>query len=488
MTKTLIPTRLAGMILALSSLASAIPAADYPCWRGPDGSGVSNSGLTLIDDISQARLAWTSDEVIPSAGWDITSITYSGGLNNPVVQGDRVYLTYYEMSGDVIDDCVSRMTKKNRQLRVWPERKDLEHRWKVGADDVVHCFDTATGKTVWKKVFANAAINYNHRGAGLKTGPHMTPYVAAGKLYVAGALMALYCLDAATGDVVWQHPVPEKYQTIRNKALEAKRVPKMEGLCNVHLHVVDDVLVVPCDSSLVGYEAESGRERWRLNLGGKPYYAKLDGVGAIRWQVGDKTFIIIGQLCIDPSTGKVLWQAPGSCNHMQTPVVSGTTLVTYGPGSKETKVLRAFAISTQDAKLLWEHDVEGISLQVSPAVMNGHLFVHGSTRRGGPQNLIALDLATGAEVSRTDFKSPPWNPVWDSLTGGDGLLLKAIDRVPKGMGVFDVRDPKQVRYLGKIHDQERYGWCSTGAYAGGFIYFRSWDHLVCYDLRHPGQR
>lgn len=77
--------------------------AGYPCWRGSDGSGASTSGAAVAEKIEDAKLAWVSADPIPAAGWDVTSIACSGGLNNPVVADDRVYLTHYEMSGQVAD-------------------------------------------------------------------------------------------------------------------------------------------------------------------------------------------------------------------------------------------------------------------------------------------------------------------------------------------------------------------------------------------------
>jgi outer membrane protein assembly factor BamB len=70
------------VILILSFATSLISssAADWPCWRGPDGLGVSHeTGLPV---------AWANDQNI---AWKIE--IPGKGASSPIVVGERVYLT-----------------------------------------------------------------------------------------------------------------------------------------------------------------------------------------------------------------------------------------------------------------------------------------------------------------------------------------------------------------------------------------------------------
>jgi outer membrane protein assembly factor BamB len=164
------------------------------------------------------------------------------------------------------------------------------------------------------------------------------------------------------------------------------------------------------------------------------------------------------------------------------PAVAGDVMVSAAKAGG----LDAFRITPTEAKKLWSSDLDGNAVVngASPAIHGGHAYVHAATDRGKPHYLFCLDLQTGQATSRAAVTNPVFNPVYDSLTGGDGLLFKVVNRVPYGVGVF-VADPKDTRYVGRIDEKSYYGWCSTGAYADGRLYFRRWDRLVCYDLRAP---
>jgi outer membrane protein assembly factor BamB len=470
--------------------AAGEPSRDWPCWRGPFGSGANSSGVKVVDRAEDAKLAWVSADPIPPAGWDVTTVAFSGGLNNPVVAHGRVYLTYYEMSGDVAQKgWQEQFAKDGRGRSAFKTEEEYRRRWLVGADDVVHCFDAATGRTAWRQVFKDQAINYNHRAPGLKTGPHMTPCVADGRLFATGALMALYCLDASTGAVVWQNPVPARYRKIRDDALAAEKVVDMKhDLCNVHLQCVDGILVVP-QEGLTGYDAKTGKPLWNTREAGGG-----TGVGPVRWTSGAKTYLIQGRSCVDPATGKVLWRAEGEFDDYSVPAVSGDMMVSIS-GGKATKAdadgevtgggraPEGFRITPQGAQKLWRNDCGGMGVVggASPVIMDGRAYVNVATSRGQPHYLVQIDLATGKETSRAEFPQVH-HPVYDSVVGGDGLLFKVPSRVPRGVALFK-GDAAGVKSLGVLDAKELYGWCSTGAYADGRLYFRRWTRLVCYDLR-----
>ena len=61
--------------------------------------------------------------------------------------------------------------------------------------------DSRTGLTLWKTAFESKG--FNHHGSGKNYGGHYTPCVKDGRVYVPGSMGRAYCLDALTGEVIW---------------------------------------------------------------------------------------------------------------------------------------------------------------------------------------------------------------------------------------------------------------------------------------------
>src|SRR5207249_11710230 len=68
------------LIFILGNLPTHLLAADWPCWRGPDGLGVSAE--------SNLPSQWSKEKNI---AWKISLL--GKGASSPIVLGDRVYLT-----------------------------------------------------------------------------------------------------------------------------------------------------------------------------------------------------------------------------------------------------------------------------------------------------------------------------------------------------------------------------------------------------------
>ena len=84
------------------------------------------------------------------------------------------------------------------QGRVFVTDVQLETR---PAQERVHCFDEATGKSLW--TFAYEA-EYPDLPPENRSTPAATPIVEAGKLYMIGGNGHVHCLVAATGEPVWE--------------------------------------------------------------------------------------------------------------------------------------------------------------------------------------------------------------------------------------------------------------------------------------------
>lgn len=68
------------LLVQTGSVRGAEARKDWPCWRGPNGNGSApDPGFKLVDDMSRAKLLWTSDQEIAS---DCKG-RWAGGFSSP---------------------------------------------------------------------------------------------------------------------------------------------------------------------------------------------------------------------------------------------------------------------------------------------------------------------------------------------------------------------------------------------------------------------
>src|SRR6476646_11935296 len=172
---------LSATLLVAFILTIAARAEDWPQWRGPNRDGVwSETGIL---------------ETFPPAGLKIRWRASVGiGFSSPVVAEGRVYVTDSELA-------------------------------KPKARERVHAFDALSGKKVWSYAYD---VDYPETAFDEKypRGPISTPIVADGRIYTWGAAGKLFCLNALTGDVVWQKDIQKEY---RNTYLDSAGSPLIEG-------------------------------------------------------------------------------------------------------------------------------------------------------------------------------------------------------------------------------------------------------------------
>lgn len=484
--------------IQLAALTAFAESPSWPDWNGPNENfAATPSGRELVKSLEDAKLIWQSEEIISLGKANAArSRAYSagrhggnqephpsGGGSSPIVAEGRVYLSYYEPNGDLL--AQERNPKKNERYH------------KIEANEVVLCINAEDGKTLWKKVFPDG-LNIQERKSPGYSG--LTPVFADGRLYTIGTMSIVRCLNAATGELVWETPTPlatEELKTIRGEALQSRVMrlsPFLDNRGGKNLNFSDGVLLSHRSSDLIGFDGETGEVLWTVNnaLGSQ--------VSPIVWRRNDASLAIAinrdGLIrCIAPRTGKILWESRAGAPNDYTPSIEGDWLVAKGGlvdsinkrGKPEKLTTPAGFLLTKDgAEKKWSlagvrdtnHWKEG-----QAAVHDGCIYL-----RVGQDNrsLICLDIKTGRVQSRlkTPLRSCNCMLIW-----ADDRLLTDRDGSHMEMSpfLFDA-DPHNLQQLGEIWEPPHptttsYNPAMIHPVVDGRLYTRGADGIYCYDLR-----
>src|SRR5437867_4419034 len=159
-------------------------------------------------------------------------------------------------------------------------------------------------------------------------------YVASANIDVAGRSGFIYCLDATTGQKVWQ--VPTKQEVYCSPAVVDGRVYVGEGL---HENT---------DSLFRCLDAKTGDLLWQFKTSSHAEGPPTVKDGRVYFGAGDD-----GLYCLDAITGQQFWQFPGY--HIdESPVIWGDILL-VGTGYDRASYL---AINIKTGHLLWSRPME----------------------------------------------------------------------------------------------------------------------------------
>jgi outer membrane protein assembly factor BamB len=165
--------------------------------------------------------------------------------------------------------------------------------------DYIVAIDAGTGRELWT---VRVAPTYRGHG-GSDDGPISTPSVDGNDLFVVGPHGQLIAVDASTGRERWRHELATAFgATPPTWGFAAS--PLIDGR-----HVI-----VPTGGEksrgLLAFERSSGKLVWNTLVGRATGYSSaiagtIAGVRQVVTVASDRVF------AVDPSSGRVLWDAPG---------------------------------------------------------------------------------------------------------------------------------------------------------------------------------
>src|SRR5262245_17353782 len=332
------------LILFPVALALASQAEDWPQWRGSGRDGVwHEKGIQKKFPTEGLPVRWRAP------------VGY--GFSSPVIAKGRVYVT---------DSLLDRPKVRGRVL----------------------CFEETTGKLLWN--FSREKTNYPAWAfvPGQEPSPNGTPVVQDGKVYATGPQAHnLYCLEAASGKLVWEKDLARDYQIEETATISASPLVDRD-------RVILQVGGKP-DACVVAFDRESGREIWK-NLNetagqASPVIIKAGG----RRQLIIWTTQSVSSL--DPATGKLFWResfVAGNSAAVATPVFADHRLLVSGLMLKLDEHKASAAVLWPESRAATRRILSGIS---TPLLQGNQVY---SLNPDG--NLVCLDADTGTQIWETD--------------------------------------------------------------------------------------
>ncbi|MBL62529.1 MAG: hypothetical protein CMI30_03870 [Opitutae bacterium] len=383
--------------------------AEWPDFRGPTRRGIARSQGVPIDWRKKPNLIWRR-EIGPGHS---SLILASGRLYTMEQEGDFETLTCRSMRDGGV---------------VWKYRKPTKLKDSMGG-----------------------------------IGPRSSPVAAQGKIYALHSNGTLSCLQASTGDLIWER-----------ETLEPEYEYPHWGLACSPLVLNGMVIVSPggAAGAVKSFDAETGRPAWVSKLKGNGVYLSPSAMKlAGRLQV---VVAVEGKLAgLEPSTGETLWEHPWKIFMVNTQITQPLELsedvllvsAGYGKGAEAVRI---------------EKDTQGFTTQriwksknlktkfSSPVFRNGYVYGFNES------SLTCIEAQTGGLM-------------WRGEKYGYGRILLVEDKllILGNTGAVSVVEANPNGFVEvssrQLLKKER---CWNGPLlVGGFLVLRNGSEIRCYDYK-----
>ena len=438
----------------MGSLCLAYPVhADWTRFRGPNGSGISDSAAPT-EFSENKNIKWKLE--LPGRG-----------LSSPIIVGDKVFVTCYSGYG---------MGDGNGEL------EDLKRH--------LLCVDRNSGATLWTKTVDAKMPEDPYRPPGVSTHGYAsnTPVSDGEHVYAFFGKSGVYAYDL-DGNEIWN-------QSVGNE-------PSNKGFGSAASPIVTDkhVIVNAADESLalVWLDKKTGEVFHRAEAGGlsecwtTPVLSGSDN--------GELVISVIGEVWgMNAATGKLAWYANGvNARNAQVSVLAGEDGVVYATGEEAYAIRTGGKDDVSESNTVWQGRAR--ARYATPVLVDGHLYSISGTV------VECIDAATGERVYQERLASTgstPSNQGDDrggrgGFGGGRGGFG---GRGGRGGGGDDYASPIVAAgkiyittYAGTVHvvqagkefkllasndmSFDSSGFGATPAASDGQLFLRSHSHLYC---------
>jgi outer membrane protein assembly factor BamB len=405
--------------------STAAATADWPEWRGPHRDGIS----------TEKGLLKSWEDGGPPLLWKATGL--GKGYSSVAISGGKIF-TLGEKKG--------------------------------GARLVA--LDVATQKELWA-----APV-----GGG---DPNSTPTVDGDLVFALGRDGDLVCARTESGDVVWKKNFGKDFGGKMMSGWGYSESPIVDG---------ERLIVTPGgnDAIMVGLEKKTGKEVWRAAVPGDLGRNGKDGAGyssiVVSEACGVRQYVQLtgrGVISVRAKDGKFLWGYNKIANdtaNIPTPIVKGDFVFTstgYGAGAALLKVVR-------DGNGLKANEVYFLSSKEMQNHHGGMILVGNYIYCGSGHNEgfpLCLDMRCGKAARKPGRGAGEGSA---AVLYADGNLYF---RYQNGIMALIEATPEKYVLKGKFEIASKLGesWPHP-VIAGGHLYLRDQDVLLCYDLKAGGAK
>ena len=307
--------------VAMMCVSAVVFAADWPNWRGPNYDGISTETDWNPKALENPEITWTAE-----IGTGFSSVSVANG---------KAY-------------TVGNVNKET---------------------DVVYCFDALTDKELWRHEYPEPLAPKNYEG-----GASATPTINDGKVYTLSKKGVAFCLDADSGDVIWEKTMPFD--------------PPNWGYSSSPL-IMDEMVIYNAGTAGLALNRKNGEIVWQSDKGASGYAT------AVPYQQDGKACVcILGKntvVGIEAKTGAILWSYPWETKYdvnASDPVIfENKIFVTSGYNHGCALI----DISGSEPTLVWEN--KNMRSQLSgPVLIDGFLYGIDANQ------LVCVNWKTGEQV------------------------------------------------------------------------------------------
>jgi outer membrane protein assembly factor BamB len=326
---------------------------------------------------------------------------------------------------------------------------------------VVDCLEAETGKPIWSE----GSVTTYQDDFGFDEGPRATPTIANDHVFTFGALGLLSCRDLKTGKLIWSIDTAKEFNAPKGYFGMACS-PLVEG------DLVIQIVGGKPNAGVVAFDRSTGKVRWSATSDeagyASPVAATIDGKRRVF------VFSREGLNVLDPQGGKLIthftWHAPIRASvNAATPLVIGEHIFLSASYDTGAAVLK---LNGDKLETIWSGD-DSLSNHYATSVHRDG-FVYGfHGRQESRPGLRCIELMTGKVR-------------WEQPDFGAGSILLAKDKLliltEKGELICAPAAPDGFKPTARAQILP-FECRAYPALAGGKLYARSKNKLVCVDLR-----
>lgn len=270
-------------VMLIGGWLSAVSAAEWPQFRGPEGDGIAPSGKPPIIWSETENIRWKVET--PGRGW-----------SSPVIADRRIWLTA-AIERKLTDELREKL--KSDKLAGNPMKDQMTVVGEISLR--LLAFEEETGKEFRdRELFAVELPQSVHQ---LNSYASPTPVWDHGRLYCYFGTYGTVCYDIAADEIVWQTALP----------LEHGVGPGSSPV------VVGTKMIIPCDGVdqqyVVALDTKSGEVAWKKSRpkmnGENGDLHKSFSTPLVINAAGREQVVIVGAQWVvsyDPETGEEIWK------------------------------------------------------------------------------------------------------------------------------------------------------------------------------------